>query len=270
MTRTGLPSESHPAHASSRPSRLWPATLLGLLGLLPATLQADAVTQVLKPYTAELKASIKGLPFTGSGSRALKQNADGSWELLFDARSSLLGISESSRFQLQDGTIKPDAYNYRRSQLIGRQQEDQALFDWQLSQVNWSSGDDRRVIPLQKGVLDKLSYQTQLRMDLAAGKQELNYLIADEDELYQRRFTVEGEEVLTTEAGRFNTVKVKVRRDNDARETWIWFARDWDFFFVKLLQKEGRSEYTVELKSARIDGQLINGLQEPPPPQVQP
>ncbi len=226
----------------------------------PATKSQKDVTNTLKPYTAELKASIKGLPMTASGNRVLKKNSSGEWELNFVADAGLFGISESSQFQFNDGYIKPGSYRLKRSGLIGNKPEEKALFDWQQAQVNWKKEDKQWAIKLQNGALDNLSYQTQLRMDLVAGKKDLNYLIADDDELYQRRFTIEGEEILNTDAGKLHTVKVKVDRDNNKRETYIWFAKDWDYFFVKLLQKEGGSEYTVEIKSASIDGKPIKGI----------
>ena len=218
-------------------------------------------TDMLKPYTAELKGRIKGLPMKASGSRTLKKNSSGEWQLNFDAGAGMfVGISETSSFYLSEGTIKPDVYQYKRSGLIGKKKEEQASFDWKQSQINWQQDDKQWAIKLQNGALDNLSYQTQLRMDLAAGKKELNYLIADDDEIYQRSFIIEGEEVLQTEAGKLHTVRVKVNRDHNRRETYIWFAKDWDYFFVKLLQKEGDSEYTVEIKKASIDGNPIKGI----------
>ncbi|WP_263080225.1 DUF3108 domain-containing protein [Endozoicomonas sp. Mp262] len=252
LTLTGLPCLTF---AASSPETSKVITSQGT-----TTQPAKSGSVLLKPYTAELKASMKGLPISGSGNRELKQNKEGHWELNFDASSGLFGISESSEFSLSDGTIKPEAYRYKRSGIIGSKPEEKALFDWKQSQVNWENDEKHWAIKLQTGALDNLSYQTQLRMDLAAGKKELNYLIADDDEVYLRSFVIEGEEVLSTDAGKLNTVRVRIKRDNNKRETWIWFAKDWDFFFVKLLQKEGGSEYTVELKNASIDGKPIKGI----------
>ena len=218
-------------------------------------------TDILKPYTAELKGSIKGMPMKASGSRSLRKNSDGSWELDFDAGiGALMDITEHSSFNLSEGHIKPESYRYKRSGFFGSKKKEQASFDWKQSEVHWQEDKKQWAIKLQNGALDNLSYQAQLRMDLAAGKKDLNYLIADEDEVYQRSFTIEGEELVQTDAGKLKTVKVKINRDNDKRETYIWFAKDWDYFFVKLLQKEGGSEYSVEIKSASIDGKPIKGI----------
>ncbi|WP_330927318.1 DUF3108 domain-containing protein [Candidatus Sororendozoicomonas aggregata] len=229
----------------------------------PVSGEKQANASLLKPYTAELKGSIKGLPMTASGSRTLQKNSAGDWELVFDANAGLFGIKESSSFHVDaKGHIQPDAYQFKRSGFIGSKKEESAEFDWKKSQVKWSKKDKQWAIALKSGALDNLSYQTQLRMDLAAGKTNLKYLIADDDEVYEREFSIVGEEVINTEAGKLNTVKIKVNRDNDKRETYIWFAKDWDYFFVKLLQKEGGSEYTVEIKNATIDGKPIEGIKD--------
>ncbi len=223
----------------------------------------QAESSLLKPYIAELKGSIRGLPMKASGSRTLQKNSAGEWELVFDADAGIFDIKESSSFHVDaKGHIQPGAYQFKRSGFIGGQKEESAEFDWDKSLVKWSKQDKQWAIALKSGALDNLSYQTQLRMDLAAGKTDLKYLIADDDEVYEREFSIVGEEVVHTEAGKLNTVKIKVNRDNDKRETYIWFAKDWDYFFVKLLQKEGSSEYTVEIKNASIDGKPIEGIKD--------
>ncbi|MDD7806001.1 MAG: DUF3108 domain-containing protein [Endozoicomonas sp. (ex Botrylloides leachii)] len=225
------------------------------------TVRKKSKTDILKPYTAELTGHMKGMPMKASGSRSLQKHTDGSWELNFDAGiGAFMDIAEHSSFNLSQGHIKPEAYSYKRSGLIGSKKEENARFDWKKAQVNWQKNKKKWAIKLQQGALDNLSYQTQLRLDLAAGKKDLSYLIVDEDEVYERSFTNEGEEFVQTSAGKLKAVKVKINRDNDKRETYIWFAKDWDYFFIKLLQKEAGTEYTVEIKSASIDGQPIKGI----------
>ena len=75
--------------------------------------------------------------------------------------------------------------------------------------------------------------------------------------MYQRDFIIEADEVIETEAGNLDTIRIKIQRDTDKRATWIWFAKNWNFFMVRLLQKEDDKEYVIEFKEATINGKPI-------------
>ncbi|MGB1271623.1 MAG: DUF3108 domain-containing protein [Endozoicomonas sp.] len=225
--------------------------------------QPSQETRILKPFTARYKADIKGLPFGGSGERSLQQNSDGSWTLSFRADAAFLGLKETSRFTLKDQSLVSEEYTYARTGIGGKPLR-RARFDWKKKVVNWQQEDLNWSMDLPSGAIDNLGYQLQLRMDLTKGKKQVfSYHIADDDEVYQREFIIEGNEVLDTDAGKLETVRIKVKRDTDKRATWIWLARNWDYFLVKLLQKEGGTEYTVEIQEATVDGKPLTSKQEP-------
>ncbi|WP_163372176.1 DUF3108 domain-containing protein [Endozoicomonas acroporae] len=212
----------------------------------------------LKPYSATYKASIKGMPFGGSGERSLRQNADGTWTLEFSADAAFFGMKETSHFASQGVQLIASQYMQQRTGL-GNKPTEYATFDWSGNKVNWQQGDRQWSMDLKPETLDNLSYQLKLRMDLAAAHgQPLSYDVADDDEVYQRQFTIEGEEILKTELGNLKTVRVKIQRDSDERATWIWFAKNHDYFLVKLLQEEKGTAYTIEIKEAAIDGKPLN------------
>ena len=213
----------------------------------------------LKPYTASYKASIKGVPFSGSGERVLTKNNDGSWTLEFGASATFFSMKETSRFTMNDHKIVSREYTYKRSG-IGSKPAKEAQFDWKTNKVNWRQDDKKWSMDLPAGAIDNIAYQLQLRMDLNSGKtSNFSYMIADDDRVYERKFIVEGEEIIDTDAGKLETIKIKVQRDTDKRATWIWFAKNWNYFMVKLLQQEGDSEYTIEVKEATIDGKELTG-----------
>ena len=212
----------------------------------------------LKPYSASYKASISGVPFSGSGNRSLVLNEDGSWTLDFGASAALFKMEESTTFSVRNNRVVSREYTYERPGMLGRKPLQAASFDWKAKQANWQREEHKWSIQLQDGAIDNLAYQLQLRLDLASGKREgLSYLIADDDEVYRRDFIVEAEEILDTQAGKLETVRIKIKRNTDKRETWIWLAKNWNYFVVKFLQKEGNNEYVIEFKDATIDGQPI-------------
>ena len=213
----------------------------------------------LKPYTATYKASIKGIPFGGSGERSLTKNDDDSWTLVFGADATFFGMKETSRFTLNDRKVVSHNYIYKRSG-IGSKPSKEASFDWKANTVNWRQDDRQWSMDLPAGAIDNIAYQLQLRIDLNSGqKSGFHYMIADDDEVYERKFIVEGEEVIETDAGKLETIKIKIQRDTDKRATWIWFAKNWNYFMVKLFQREGDTEYTIEFEEATIDGKKLTG-----------
>src|SRR5690554_3989674 len=91
--------------------------------------------QPLQPFQASYTADWKQLPFTGTAERSLQQQADGTWDLRFKASMLIAGISESSRFKLQDGQLQPLRYKYDRTGL-GKPRKSRQHFDWSAMQVN--------------------------------------------------------------------------------------------------------------------------------------
>lgn len=214
----------------------------------------------LKPYTASYSATIKGIPLNGEGTRTLSENPDGSWTLMFSANAAFSGMQETSEFTTRANRLETRSYHKQRTGLAKRP-ELQASFDWQKNQVNWQQEDRQWSMNLVPDALDNLNYQLKLRMDLASSVDtELGYHIADDDKVYQRRFIVEAEETLSTSVGQLRTVRIKIDRANSNRATWIWLAKDYDFFIVKLVQQEKSVTYTVALKHAIIDGTPIKEI----------
>ena len=211
-------------------------------------------------FSASYSARVSGIPFGGKGNRTLKKDGE-EWVLEFGAEATFFGMNETSRFNLKDGQIFPADYTYARSG-IGSKAPKNARFDWKKMEALWQQDDEKSKVAIKPGTQDALSYQLQLRLDLASGKKEFSYPVADDDETYVRRLVVEGEEVLETRAGKLNTTRVKVVRDDDDRQTWIWFAKDWDYILVKLYQKEKNSDYTIEFREGSVAGKDISGLKD--------
>ena len=249
-----------PGFSSRYLTRLFLLLALGHLPLAatsettPGKPQTDSASLHLKPYTASYSASIKGIPLEGQGTRTLSQNPDGSWSLTFSANAAFSGIQEASQFIVRENHLETRSYRKQRTGLA-RRPDLQASFDWRKSQVNWQQEDRQWSMSLVPDALDNLNYQLKLRMDLTSSPgTQLSYHIADDNKVYQRRFIVEAEEILSTNVGKLHTVRIKIVRENSNRATWIWLAKDYDFFIVQLVQQEKAVTYTVALKQAVIDG----------------
>ncbi len=242
-----------------KPSRPLTALIASLaLGLCSI---AQGKQTDLKPFFADYKAKVSGI--SGSGSRSLEKEGS-QWVLKFGAEASIIiasvSINETSKLTLKDSKVQPVQYVYKRSGIGGKPAKT-ANFNWKSLESVWQQKDEKSTVKFKTGSQDPLSYQLQLRLDLKTGKKtNLTYPVVDDDEVYERKFIIEGEEVLETSTGNLETVKVKIVRDDNDRQTWIWFAKDWDYILVQFLQKENDSDYLIKFDQGKVDGKTVKGL----------
>lgn len=224
------------------------ATLTTAIFFSPAALAADlgAIKAFQATYTVVSEGSVS---LKGESTRSLRQNDKQQWLLQSQASALFASIKESSLFSVNQSQITPHQYSYNRK-VLGKTRKANLSFDWQTQIVTNDVENKPWEMKVQPGVLDKLSYQLQLQTDVAAGKKELSYEVADGGRLKTYSFAVTGEETIETPAGSFKTIKVeRVYKDNKDRQTLIWFAPALDFQLVKLFRQEKKDKtYSLLLK----------------------
>ncbi|WP_334079183.1 DUF3108 domain-containing protein [Microbulbifer sp. M83] len=213
-----------------------------VLFLVFSCLALAASAQGLEPFSATYSASYNGIKVEA---RRELSGAGDNWRLDFRADSFLADIREHSRFSLADASITPRHYEYRRTGL-GRNRHTSLNFE--NGRVVNVSKPDRTLENVPKDIHDKISYQLQLALDVAAGKEDLVYQVADGKRVRTYRFAVAGTEKLQTPLGPVDTVKVeRVREEGADRTTYIWFAPEWNHALVKLMQEEDGETYQISL-----------------------
>lgn len=218
------------------PSRwLLPLTLTSLL-----TAPAWGNESALQPFRATYSATLDaGVALTADAVRELRQLDDGSW--VFDSTANALVATqhEQTRFTYnKTGEIRPLGYRYQR-QVLGKERLAELAFDWPGARVTTTVKSKPWQMAISPGTQDKLSYQLQLRRDLALGKHEMRYQVADGGPLSEYHFRVLGEETVSTPQGEYRTLKVeRVRAEDAGRTTHIWFAPALEYLIVKLYQTE--------------------------------
>ncbi|KEA62726.1 Enzyme involved in the deoxyxylulose pathway of isoprenoid biosynthesis [Marinobacterium lacunae] len=193
----------------------------------------------LKPFRATYSAKLDGgLAISADATRELKQLEDGGWVFTSTADAVLARQHEKSQFTYLDEQIHPLSYSYQR-EVLGRERRVKLAFNWKKQRVTTTVDDKPWHMQIPPGTQDKLSYQLQLRRDLAEGNTALRYDVADGGLLSEYIFKVLGEESIETRAGTFNAIKVeRVREEGSGRTTYIWFAPDLEYLIVKLYQTE--------------------------------
>ncbi|MCO1334447.1 DUF3108 domain-containing protein [Microbulbifer sp. OS29] len=230
------------------------ATTLFLLVLAGQTIAAE-----LKPFKATYAARFNGVSITAT--RELSGQED-NWRLDFDSSALFANIKEYSRFTSQDGLVTPRHYEYRRTGL-GRDRATVLNFEPSKGLVFNVHNPERDLKDVPPNILDKVSYQMQLALDIAAGKKDLQYKIADGKKIRDYKFNQIGTETLKTPLGPVETIKVaRVRDTESGRETTVWIAPQWNYALVKLIQREENGKrYQINLTKLSINGEKVTASQ---------
>lgn len=208
----------------------------------------------LEAFTASYELDWDGpISLSGDTIRKLKKSSTGkNWEIESKASSMLASIFEKSTFQYSDGTIKPENYIFKRS-VLGKKRNAEIDFDWASNQATNNVEDKPWNMPVTPGVQDKLSYQILLQSQVAKGKTEFTFSVADGGKLKEYKFKVDGTELIDAPIGQYDAIRVKrIREKESKRQTYIWFAPALNHQIIKLKQIEKEDKaYTLLLKKLR-------------------
>jgi hypothetical protein len=258
MTRRGALRAATPPAAWSRAclQTLLATCLLACLAPLPSA----AAGEPPRPFRARYEMRMNGLA-VAQARLSLERLRDGRFVYRSESRPKGIvawlrddHVVERSLWSLADGAIRPHEYTYLHSG-GGEQRRVDVVFDWTGRVVtNTADGKSWRM-DLVDGTLDKLVYQLSLMRDLAAGRRDLAYPIADGGRLKTWRFEVVGEEVLDTPLGRLSTLRVKRFRERPRhRETELWCAPRLHYLPVRVDQARDEAGRGLSLRILEVEG----------------
>lgn len=209
-------------------------------------------------FNANYDAVING--FLVKANREYKPLENGLSELNFTASSWLASLSETAQFSWNKQTIQPLSFSAIRN-IMGVKKASQLDFnhsDKTLIRTVKKQEEDLNYID---NSLDRLSFQLQLQQDLLLNKHDITYNIVHRNSIKKNQFKIIGEETITTKAGDFKTLKIKVVRERTRRVTFIWVAPDWQYLFVRLIQlKDDKKQFSIELTDAIVGNQTVVGF----------
>ncbi|MBV7548962.1 DUF3108 domain-containing protein [Pseudomonas sp. PDM26] len=215
----------------------------------------------LQPFSASYTADWKQLPMSGTAERNLEKTSDGKWKLSFKASMMIASLSEESTLTQDKDTLLPVSYHFERGGL-GKAKKSDLDFDWNTKMITGTDRGDPVKVALNRGMVDKSTYQLALQQDVAAGKKSMSYQVVDGDEVDTYDFRVLGPEKVDTKAGKIDAIKVERVRDptQNKRITVMWFAKDWDYLLVRLQQVEtDGKEYNIMLLNGTVNGKEVKG-----------
>lgn len=172
-------------------------------------------------------------------------------------------IVEISRGRIEDARLVPEGYSYDKQS----DQKDYALsFDYNNHLVRRSDVSNGWQASIGERVLDKLSYQVQMTLDVADGPQTLQYVIADRGELKDYEIHNLGRASVEIPLGTYSTIVLERRIKNTKRRTTVWLAEalNWMPVKVEYVEKDG-SLTTASLRKLVADGVTVEQRSPPTP-----
>lgn len=216
-----------------------------------------SVTSVhaFEPFQANYSFNIAGL-LNGTATRTLTVQ-DNIWNYSFKASiASLANASESSHFRINNAkksdrsspTIESldHAYDFK---FLTNKKNNSFKIDWDNKVVNATNQKGNNTYPTQVGMLDMLNLELQVREDIKYKRLQPSYLLADDKGVSKISFVNEGEEKVITDAGTFDTVRIRLVQENQKRKTYFWLAPKLDYLPVQVRQDDGSISYVLNLTS---------------------
>lgn len=226
--------------------------------------ESFASAQHAAEFTANYRASANGL-----GASALRklQILDGDLYQLSNSLEAMLAgqviarLSQTSEFYLNSHQLIPQSYDYLLSGISTRTTA--ISYDWDAGIAASSNNDQSSSIKLVSGVMDELSHQFALRLQIQRGETEnLEFQLIDDDEIAVNRYRLLGKEILNTTLGRLNSTQLELQQaEGSQRTTKIWLADDWQYLLIKIEQEDQSGLHIkLELENATIAGQRVAPL----------
>jgi hypothetical protein len=202
----------------------------------------------LTPYTASYHFNLDN-KLSGTATRTLEKGKDNLWLYRFSATTPMATAVETSRFLFNGKTVSPTLYQ-RQHKVVFISKTAEVRFNWRTRQAFTTRDDRKGQYTLLPGAIDPLSFEIQMRRDLAdLGKLAKSYFMADPKKLRELKFVMQGEETIDTPYGRLNTLRISRLHDDPERQTTFWLAKDMNLIPAKVIQNDEGAMYVLELSA---------------------
>lgn len=224
-----------------------------LLLFTPALAWAAKPKPIPISFTATYSLFTKGLRFA-TMTRQLSRRSHGDYIFRSESRATGLAklvlkghVIEQSHWRLAEERIYSQSYSYLRTGI--KPKSITARFDWSRGVILGSDGKETWRLDARPNMLDKLSYQLAIMLDLEAGKRFLEYEFVDEHAIKTYRFAVVSEEILETPIGKLRTVKLERTNEKQNRSTILWCAPEFRYLPVRLDKRKNESLESAVIES---------------------
>lgn len=190
--------------------------------------------------------AIRELTYLDDNKAKYHYETDISWLIFSDKRS------ETAIVSIDNNKVTPWQYYYNREG-TGRDKS----YQWQYNLAEKTATDlkkDKKIsLDLTDGLLDKLSYHLQNRLDLIANPEQKQFIypvISTSGSIKNYEYQYDGTEELTLPFGLVKTIRLKREITEKKRITYAWFAPELNYLLVKLYQiKDGSEQFEAQLST---------------------
>jgi len=213
---------------------------------LSKIIPAYKATYTLLHKSDPVGTAIRQLSYLNDDKVRYHYETDISWLIFSDKRT------ETAIVKVEGNQVIPLHYDYQREG-TGRDKS----YRWQYDLTNKTATDlkkDKQItLDFTDGLLDKLSYHLQNRLDLITNPQKKRFIypvISTRGSVKNYEYQYDGEEELILPYGLVKTIRLKREIIEKKRITYAWFAPELNFLLVKLYQvKAGAEQFEAQLST---------------------
>lgn len=233
-----------PSQAQLPSSSVTPPEKIASTPLIPAY----RATYTLLHKSDPVGTAIRELTYLENNKVKYHYETDISWLIFSDKRS------ETAIVSIDNNKVTPWQYDYEREG-TGRDKR----YQWQYNLTEKTALDlkkDKKItLDFTDGLLDKLSYHLQNRLDLITNPKQKQFIypvISTSGSIKDYQYQYDGQEALTLPYGVVKAIRLKREVVDKQRITYAWFAPELNYLLVKLYQeKEGDEQFEAQLLSVK-------------------
>jgi hypothetical protein len=192
----------------------------------------------------------------GEASYRFSHAKDSRYHFDFSSKMRFLIFSDSrtvsSEVLHEDPYLRPIYYSHDRKG-TGPDYFEEIRFNRAENLIRSMYKEEIKEFEYDRAIIDGLSVQLQMIIDLQRGVKQPEYKILDSNRVRERQFSFVREEVIDVMDKEYNSVLYQLVRDNSTRKTQIWFSTEHDFIPIQMMHyKKGRKKFNARLVAVRL------------------
>ncbi|MFQ3313799.1 MAG: hypothetical protein ACI8SC_003020 [Colwellia sp.] len=188
--------------------------------------------------------AIRELTYLDDNKIQYHYETDINWLIFSDKRS------ETAIVKIENNKVIPLSYDYQREG-TGTDKAYQWQYDLAAQTATNLKKDKKISLDFSDGLLDKLSYHLQNRIDLINNPEQKRFIypvISTKGSIKNYQYQYDGEEEIILPYGLVKTIRLKREIIEKKRITYAWFAPELNYLLVKLYQvKAGTEQFEAQL-----------------------
>ncbi len=200
-------------------------------------------------YTAQLKQADGQLSMTlkkedgGLYSYELTTKLGGFWRIIIDG-----SIWQKSTFILEGNDVLRSQTYELIDTIRSKPRKSRASFDWEDSLITGHYKDRAIKLPLTGNIIDKVSLQIAIIMDIRRGIDQSEYYILDKDKIQVVQVNRNSSAMINVPFGKFEAIEINRSSPDSNRTNTLWLAPELDYIPVKITQEEnGKIVFSASL-----------------------